>query len=82
MQALRKALAFLKNSNSIPWNDLYIATTTAGQAYAGVLVGIADNDYMMRVSGNPQDWIAIGDVDDLPENSSAGDNLTLITKRF
>jgi hypothetical protein len=29
-------------------------------AYAGVLVGIADTDDMMRVSGNPQDWIAIG----------------------
>ena len=47
-----------------------------------MLVGIADNDYMMRVSGNPQDWIAIGDVDDLPENSSGGDDLILTAKRF
>jgi cell filamentation protein, protein adenylyltransferase len=82
VKALRKALKFLKSSNSVPWNDLYVATTTVGQAYAGVLVGIADNDYMMRVSGNPQDWIAIGDVDDLPENSSRGDSLTVTAKRF
>ena len=82
VKALRKALKFLKSSNSVPWNDLYVATTTVGQAYAGVLVGISDNDYMMRVSGNPQDWIAIGDVDDLPENSSGGDSLTVTAKRF
>jgi hypothetical protein len=30
--------------------------------------GIAGDDYMMPVSGNPQEWIALGDVDDLPEN--------------
>ena len=80
--ALRKALKFLKASNSVPWNDLYIATTTAGQSYAGVFVGMDGNDYMIRVSGNPQDWIAVGDVDDLPKNLSGGDNLTVTTKRF
>jgi hypothetical protein len=37
---------------------------------------------MSIVSRNPQDWIAIGDVDDLPENSSAGDDLALTTKLF
>jgi len=68
VDALRKALKFLKESNSVPWNDLYIATTTAGQRYAGVLVGTAGDDYMMRVSEYPQEWIAIGDVDDLPED--------------
>ncbi|EKS34481.1 Fic/DOC family protein [Afipia broomeae] len=82
VRALRKALNFLKKSNSVPWNDLYIATTTAGQAYAGVLVGMAGNDYMMRVSGDPQDWIAVGEIDDLPENSSGGDDLILTAKRF
>ena len=52
------------------------------EAYAGVLVGIAGNDYMMRVSENPQEWIAIGDADDLPENSSGGDSIVLTAKRF
>jgi hypothetical protein len=75
VEALRKALKFLKETNSVPWNDLYIATTTAGQSYAGVLVGIAADDYMMRVSGDPQEWIALGDIDDLPENASGGDDL-------
>ena len=54
VDALRKALKFLKESNSVPWNDLYIATTTAGQRYAGVLVGTAGDDYMMRVSEYPR----------------------------
>nr|WP_249808561.1 Fic family protein [Bradyrhizobium sp. 48] len=82
VMALRKALTFLKTSTAVPWNDLYIATTTAGQAYAGVLVGMASEDYMMRVSEAPQDWIAIGDIGDLPENLSAGDNLSVTAKRF
>ena len=82
VKALRKALSFLQKSHSVPWNDLYVATTTAGRAYAGVLVGIAGNDYMMRVSENPQEWIAIGDADDLPENSSGGDTIVLTAKRF
>lgn len=80
--ALRKALRFLKSTNDVPWNDLYIATTVAGQAYAGVLVGKADGDFMMRVSSNPQDWIAIGSTVDLPEVASPGDNITISTKRF
>lgn len=82
VEALRKALRFLKQSNSVPWNDLYVATTTAGRSYAGVLVGMAGDDYMMRVSEGPQDWIAIGDVRDLPANSSAGDDLGVTAKRF
>lgn len=82
VDALRKALKFLKESNSVPWNDLYIATTTAGQRYAGVLVGTAGDDYMMRVSEDLQEWIAIGDVDDLPEDLHKGDEFTVTAKRF
>lgn len=82
VKALRKALAFLKTSTSVPWNDLYVATTTAGQAYAGVFVGLANEDFMMRVSEDPQDWIAIGDTEDLPEELSPGDELSISARRF
>lgn len=80
--ALRKVLTHLKRSQSVPWNDLYVATTTAGQTYAGVLAGISGEDYMMRVSADQQGWIAIGDISDLPENLSSGDELIVIAKRF
>ncbi|RTM14614.1 MAG: hypothetical protein EKK33_05545 [Bradyrhizobiaceae bacterium] len=81
--ALRKALKFLKDAHSVPWNDLYVATTTAGQRYAGVLVGTANEDYMMRVSEDPQEWIAIGDVCDLPEDRPlSGDEISITAKRF
>jgi cell filamentation protein len=83
VEALRKALRFLKDAHSVPWNDLYVATTTAGQRYAGVLVGTADEDYMMRVSEDPQEWIAIGDVRDLPEDRPmSGDEISITAKRF
>ena len=66
----------------MPWNDLYVATTTAGRRYAGVLVDIAGEDFMMRVSEDPQDWIAIGSAEDLPDGASSGESLTVSTKRF
>ena len=82
VEALRKALRFLKEAKPGKWNDLYVATTTAGQDYAGILVGKASGDFMMWVSENPQDWIAIGDIDDLPENLSTGDKFEVTPKRF
>jgi cell filamentation protein len=82
VSALRKALKFLKNTNAVPWNDLYVATTTAGREYSGILAGIAGEDYMMRVTGARQEWIAIGDAGDLPETASRGDEIQVTAKRF
>ena len=77
---LRNGLDFLRSSAAVRWNDLYIATTTAGQTYAGRLVGIAGSDFMMRVENEVQSWIAIGDKRDVPERTAPGDTLEIKTK--
>jgi cell filamentation protein len=80
--ALRKALNFLKTSERVSWNDLYIATTVAGQEYRGLLVGRAGNDFMMRVSGEVKDWIAVGFTEDVPPGAKSGDLITIRTSKF
>ena len=82
VRALRKGLEYLKTSHAVPWNDLYIATTVAGQTYRGILVGRADPDFMMRVAADPNDWIAIGAADDLPEDVLSGDELTITARSW
>ena len=37
-------------TTTIPWNDIYIATTEPGQAYHGSFVGQAGQDFMMRTN--------------------------------
>jgi cell filamentation protein len=80
--ALRKAIAFLKKSGRVPWNDIYISTTVAGQIYSGRLVGKAGNDFMMRIPGDPQDQIVIGASDDIGPENESGDEITINTTKF
>jgi cell filamentation protein len=85
VRALRKAIGFLKTSGTVPWNNLYIATTQKGQTYKGKLVGAAEPDFMMRVRasivGNKKDdWIAIGQKSDLPDGVSSGDEINIKPK--
>lgn len=75
-QAMNTALGFLRKSFPA-WNDTYIATTTAGQSYNGVLVGPTKTDFMMRVGAQPTDWIAVGDAADLPHGAVSGQSITL-----
>ena len=83
VDAMRKALGFLERSGAVPWNDLYIATTRAGQEYDGTLVGRAGADFMLRASakaGEPR--ILIGDAVDLPPATASGDRVRLRASRF
>lgn len=81
VRALRKGLDFLRSSGKVPWNDLYVSTTRRGQRYRGKLVGVAAPDFMMRVSDDKRDdWIAIGQKADLPENASSGDEIDIKPK--
>jgi cell filamentation protein len=82
VRALRRALDFLKKSRSVPWNDLYVATTVAGQTYSGVLVGRAPPDFMMRAKGDGQEWIAIGSIDDIQEDAASGDTISFTGRRW
>ena len=47
IQPLRRAIEFLTREK-FNWNDVYIATTTPGQAYSGKLVGRDGDAFMMR----------------------------------
>ncbi len=83
VDAMRKALGFLERSGAVPWNDLYIATTRAGQEYDGTLVGRAGADFMLRAAaqaGGPH--ILIGDAADLPPAAASGDRMRLRALRF
>jgi cell filamentation protein len=81
VEAMRGALGFLQK-NFPPWNDTYIATTTAGQRYDGTLVDRTRTDFMMRVIARSGGWIAIGDTADLPRDALAGKPLSLTTAHF
>ena len=54
VDALRKALDAMKRFNAPVWNDLYVATTQAGQTYSGTLAGVAGQDFMLRVDAQPR----------------------------
>lgn len=81
VEAMRGALGFLQK-NFPPWNDTYIATTTAGQRYDGTLVDRTKTDFMMRVTAGSGGWIAIGDAADLPREALAGKPLAFTAARF
>ena len=83
VEAMRKALGFLGRSGAVQWNDLYIATTRAGQEYNGTLVGRAGSDFMLRTAvqaGEP--LILIGDTVDLPAAAASGDQVRLHASQF
>jgi cell filamentation protein len=81
VEAMRGALGFLQKAFP-PWNDTYIATTTAGQRYDGTLVDRTKTDFMMRVTASSGGWIAIGDAADLPRDALSGKPLSLMAAHF
>lgn len=80
--AMRKALGFL-DRGGFAWNEHYIATTRAGQDYAGVLVGRTGSDFMLRADlGRDGTRILIGDTGDLPPGAKSGDRISVHASRF
>ncbi|MDR2188485.1 MAG: Fic family protein [Azonexus sp.] len=75
IEKLAKATDFL-GRNGFDWNDRYIATTTPGQRYAGVLVGRAGDDVMMRTRHE----IFIGHARDIPDTARPGDNISFVAR--
>jgi cell filamentation protein len=71
IQPLRRAIAFLSREK-FNWNDTYIATTTAGENYAGRLVGRDGEAFMMR---SDDDRILIGRVADIDPVAQGGDHI-------
>jgi cell filamentation protein len=71
IQPMRRAIAFLSREG-FNWNDTYIATTMAGEIYAGKLVGRDGNAFMMRSDDNR---ILIGRAIDIDPASRIGERL-------
>jgi hypothetical protein len=72
IQPLRRAIAFLSREK-FNWNDTYIAATTAGQSYAGKLVGRDAEAFMMRSDDNR---ILVGRAADIDPTARSGDRLS------
>ena len=72
IQPLRRAIAFLSREK-FNWNDTYVATTTAGEDYAGRLVGRDGDAFMMR---SDDDRILVGRVADIDPAAQSGDRIS------
>ena len=81
VNAMRKALDFLRDS-TVPWNDLYISTTRAGQDYEGVLVGRAGADFMLRVRHGDDTRLVVGDASDLAADADSGSSVRFRALHF
>ncbi len=69
IEPLRRAIAFLE-SQQFTWNDVYMATTTPGQAYSGTLAGRAGDSFMLR---SDRSTLLIGNTRDLDPAVRAGE---------
>ena len=72
IEPLRRAIAFLSREN-FDWNGAYIAHTTAGESYAGRLVGRDGEAFMMR---SDDDRIFIGRTVDIDPTTRTGESIT------
>ena len=79
--AMRKAIDFLGDS-TVPWNDLYISTTRAGQDYEGILVGRAGADFMLRVRHGDDTHLVVGDASDLAADVDSGSSVRFRALHF
>jgi len=71
-QPLRRAIMFLSREN-FNWNDIYIATTVAGENYSGRLVGRDGESFMMRSDDNR---ILIGRGADISNSIQTGEHFS------
>jgi len=71
IQPLRRAIAFLSREK-FNWNDTCIATATAGESYAGKLVGRDGAAFMMRSDHNR---IFVGQRDDIDPAARIGERI-------
>lgn len=81
LQAMRRVTSFLRTT-SVPWNDLYVATTRAGQDYHGTLVQRAGRDFLMKVEHGQEARLLVGDAVDLPADVGSGSQVALTATQF
>jgi len=74
IQSLRKVIAHLERGQ-FNWNDLYLATTTSGQSYAGTLAGSDGANFFFRDDANR---ILVGNLKDLKRAAESGEKIRFI----
>ena len=74
IQSLTKVIAHLERGQ-FNWNDLYLATTTSGQSYAGTLAGSDGANFFFRDDANR---ILVGNLKDLKRAAESGEKIRFI----
>jgi cell filamentation protein len=82
VRALRKAIDFLSSKTTVSWNDIYLASSVAGQKYDGILAGTADPDFLMRMELDRASALISGHVQDLKDRYPVGTRLSFRATRF
>jgi cell filamentation protein len=72
IQPLAKVIDYLRR-NDFNWNDVYIATTTGGRSYTGVVAGINGTNFFFRTE---QNQILVGKLKDLKHAPRSGDKIS------
>jgi cell filamentation protein len=72
IQPLAKVIAHFERSQ-FGWNDIYLATTTPGQSYAGRFAGGDGANFFFRDNENR---ILVGNVKDLKRPAESGEKIS------
>jgi cell filamentation protein, protein adenylyltransferase len=80
--AMRRALDYLHDRTSVPWNDVYIAATSGGRSYNGTLVARSGDDFMLRTAEGTSPRLHVGDMRELPTWAVIGDRIRFEANRF
>jgi hypothetical protein len=59
--------------NGFNWNDVYLATTTPGQAYAGTFAGSDGANFFFR---DDENRIFVGNLNDLQRPPESGEKIS------
>lgn len=72
IQSLAKVIAHLE-SGHFKWNDVYLATTTSGQSYAGKFAGSDGANFFFR---DDENRILVGNLKDPKRAGEAGEKIS------
>lgn len=72
IQSLTKVIAHLENGQ-FNWNDIYLATTTPGQTYAGTFAGSDGANFFFR---DDENRVLVGNVKDPKKPTESGEKIS------
>ncbi len=76
IQPLAKVIDHLKR-NDFKWNDVYVATTTPGQQYAGTFAGADGSNFFFRTEQNE---LFVGKLSDLEQTPGPGEKINFTAR--